>query len=147
MFSVNLKLSNKCIAIIFFVFIVASIFVISLRLNFLDKSIVEGVECSTETEVQEYLNSFGLQLGECTVDDITVPYEFNDVYKGYNNIQKSQGFDLAEYKGKTLQRYTFSVQNHPDGERVFAEVLIYKKIIVGADVYSTDSDGFIAPLK
>jgi hypothetical protein len=69
----------------------------------LDKSVVESVECSTEAEVQEYLNSFGLQLGECTVDDITIPYEFDDVYKGYNNIQKAQGFDLAEYKGKTLR--------------------------------------------
>ncbi len=147
MFSINLKLSNKRIAVIFIVFVVAVISVVLLRLYFLNKPTENGIECSTEVDVNEYLASFGLQLGECTVDEIIVPYEFNDVYKNYNKIQQSQGFDLADYKGKKLFRYTFSVQNYPDSDSVFAEVLIYRKQIVGADIYSTDLDGFIVPLK
>ncbi len=147
MFLVNLKLSNKRIAIIFIIIVAAAISVISLRLNFLNKPEENGVQCSTESEVKEYLLSFGLELGDCSVDEITVPFEFNDVYKNYNKIQISQGFDLANYKGRQLHRFTFSVQNHPDGDKVFAEVLIYENKIVGADIYSTDLDGFMAPLK
>ena len=113
----------------------------------MNKSPVSGVECSTETEVREYLNSFGLKLGDCAFDEVTVPYEFNDVYNNYNKIQQSQGFDLTELKGKAVHRYTFSVQNYSEGERVFAEVLIYDNKIVGADIYSTDSSGFMVPLK
>lgn len=147
MFSVNLKLSNKRIAILFITFVVLAMVVISLRLSNLNRPATVSVECSTETEVREYLASFGLQLGDCTVDEITVPYEFNDVYKSYNKIQQSQGFDLVDYKGEKLYRYTFSVQNHPESERAFAEVLLYGKRIVGADIYSTELDGFIVPLK
>lgn len=147
MFFVNLKLSNKRIAIIFVTIVAAAMLVIFLRLKFLSKPRESSIQCSTQSEVREYLLSFGLELGDCSVDDITVPFDFNDVYKNYNKIQISQGFNLANYKGKQLNRFTFSLQNHPHGDKVFAEVLIYEKQIVGADIYSTDLEGFMAPLK
>ncbi len=147
MFSVNLKLSNRKIAVILLTFILATVVVVSLRLESFNKQTVEGITCSTEADVKEYLDSFGLQTGDCTVDEITVPFEFNDVYHNYNEIQLSQGFDLSEYKGKVLNKYTFNVLNHPDGEHIFAEVLIFEGTVVGADVYSTELDGFISPLK
>lgn len=97
-----------------------------------------------------YISSFGpeVDISKLRVDEVTVPQEFGDVYTSYNNIQKSQGFDLEKYKGKTLIRYTYPVTNYPDGSKfVFAEVLVFEGVIVAADIYSTESGGFISALK
>lgn len=147
MFSVNLKLTNKRIVTLLAVFALAVTLLVAVRLQSFCKGKETAVQCNSEAEVKEYLESFGLMLGECTIDQITVPFEFGEVYESYNSVQLSQGFDLSEHKGKTLQRYTFAVSEHPDGDNLFAEVLLLDKQIVGADIYSTALDGFIAPLK
>lgn len=147
MFFVNLKLSNKRVAFLLVAFFVFAAVVFAMRHGFASETTVKSVEADSTDEICEYLNSFGLKLGEMTVDEVIVPYEFNEVYINYNKTQKSQGFDLSDYKGKRLCRYTFSVLNHPSGQDVFAEVLVYEKVIVGADIYSIDVNGFISPLK
>ena len=77
-----------------------------------------------------------------------MPYEFGEVYTSYNSIQKEQGFDLSQLKGETLTRYTAQVNNYPNSDDdVFVEVLVYNKLIVGADIYSVSSNGFIVALK
>ncbi len=147
MFSVNLRLSNRKIALILLAFTAVVVFAVIMRVEGYNKSTVKPVQCSGETELRDYLQSFGIETGECTVDEITIPGEFNDVYKNYNEMQRSQGFDLTDYKGQSVKRYTFSVLNHPDGMNVFAEVLLLGKSVIGADIYSTELDGFISPLK
>ncbi len=147
MFSVNLKLSNKRIAVVLLIFVATVVFAVALRLAYFEDVSNQSVECNSQTDIREYLQSFGLDVGDVTVDEITVPHEFSDVYSNYNEIQRSQGFDLSEHKGKTLKRYTFSVNNHPDGEHYFAEVLMLDNTVVGADIYSTELDGSISPLK
>ena len=55
---------------------------------------------------------------------------------------------MEEYKGCTLSRYTLKVTNYSDNTKeVFAEVLTYNQRVVAADIYCTDSDGFITALK
>lgn len=147
MFLVNLKLSNRKIAFILFLFLAITVFAIALRIEACNKTEVHAVVCTNEEELRAYIGSFELELGECRVDNVTIPYEFNDVYNNYNDIQLKQGFNLAEYKGQTVERYTFSVLNHTDGQDVFAEVLIHNQTVIGADVYSTAIEGFISPLK
>ena len=48
-----------------------------------------------------YITSFGVAIDESAlrVDEIKVPTEFGEVYTSYNNLQKSQGFNLEKYKG------------------------------------------------
>lgn len=147
MFSVNFKLTNRRIAAILLAFSLAVAVMVALRLETFAERSAPSVQCSTEDDVRAYISSFGIMTGECTVDSITVPFEFGEVYGNYNKVQLSQGFDLSQYKGKVLERYTFSVLEHPDGDNVFTEVLLFNKTVVGADVYSTALDGFITPLK
>ena len=148
MFFVNLKLTKKRT----FLFAVFSIFILICALCVGYKSeynTSNSVAVGNDVEdIRNYLSSFELELGEITVDKISVPYEFNDVYTNYNLIQQSQGFDLSEFKGKDLTRYTAQITNYTDfNGDVFAEVLVFDKIIVGADIYSTAADGFIVALK
>lgn len=147
MFSVNLKITNKRLTAVLLIFVLSVTVLVALRLETFAKREEPSIKCSTEDDVRMYVASFGIETGECTVDEVTVPSEFGEVYSNYNKVQLSQGFDLVEFKGKSLKRYTFEVLNHPDGDSVFAEVLLFNKTVVGADVYSTALDGFIVPLK
>ena len=151
MFYLNFKFPKRYIILSLLIFALAVVVFIN---------IVVGIKTNKPTEtftvnfgdvsVEEYISSFGLEIDRnaCVIDEITVPYEFGQVYESYNNIQKSQGFDLEQYKGKVLKRYSYPLLNYPDKEKnVFVEVLIFNDSIVAADVYSTNFDGFIIPLK
>ena len=48
-----------------------------------------------------------------------------------------------KYRGKTVRRYTYIVKNHEYKGTVYAELLVYKDCVIGADVCSADADGFI----
>ncbi len=78
---------------------------------------------------------------------ITIPNEFDDVYASYNELQKKAGYDLNQYKGKTVWRYSFAVKNIPaESGMVRANVLFYQTRIIGGDVMSTALNGFMYPL-
>lgn len=148
MFAINLKLSNRRLLFLLAVLVLIASVIVAVRLSTLSGSAKVAQQCSGKEAVAEYLTSFGLEIGEFTVDSVTVPAEFSDVYKNYNDIQRSQGFDLTDYKGKTLTRYTCPVTNYLETEKsVFAEVLLLGETVVAADIYSTELDGFISALK
>ncbi len=148
MFMVGFKLTKKKTAILAVVLFI--VFFLSLFVGYKEeyKPTKNVFVCNNADDVATYLKSFDVDCGEFQIDEITVPYEFGEVYSSYNSIQIEQGFDLSEYKGKTLTRYTAKVNNYPDSNGdVFVEVLIYNKLIVGADIYSVSSNGFIVALK
>ena len=98
----------------------------------------------TEQDVVAFLQQFGWQVEGKAIEvkDVTVPDEFDKVYAGYNQVQLAQGLDLARYKGKTLTRYTFKVANYEGHEgTVYANVLVYRKKVVGGDVCSAAIEG------
>ena len=64
--------------------------------------------------------------------EVCVPETFDNVYLGYNEMQKEQGLNLAKYKGKTVTRYTYKVENYPDYEgTVYLSLLVYKNKYTG----------------
>lgn len=102
------------------------------------------------TEMVSYLESFGWKVSQepSEIVEVSIPEEFNDVYENYNDLQKTQGFDLSEFKGEHVKRYTFDVLNYPDQpEYVRANLLIYKDKVIAGDVSSVKSDGFMQGLQ
>ena len=68
----------------------------------------------------------------------------NQVFSRYNELQKSQGFDLSAYSGKDIMRYVYEVLNYKDTrEPVYATVLVADGRIVGGDITNTAPDGVI----
>lgn len=93
-----------------------------------------------------FLEQFGWEVAENATEDveIQIPADFDKVMNSYNEIQKTQGFDLSKYKGKTVQRYTYEVKNYPDYDgTVYANIIIYKNRVIGGDICSADVKGFI----
>ncbi len=104
----------------------------------------------SEADRLEFLTRAGLSVDEkaLTRESFTLPKEFDRVLSGYNEIQKEQGLDLARYRGKTLERYTYPVLNYEGYEgSVFVTLILYKSRIVAADISSADPSGFVHGLK
>ena len=93
-----------------------------------------------------FLSQFGWEVKSEPVrsEEVIIPAEFDQVYTGYNEIQKKQGLDLSEYKKKKVEKYTYEVTNY-EGEdgKVYATLLIYRNRVIGGDICSADVTGFI----
>ena len=78
-----------------------------------------------------FLGSLGIEVEAEPLEDVevTVPAEFDKVYKSYNELQLEQGFDLTKYHRKKVKRYTYRVTNYKGYEgEVLVNLLIYKKV-------------------
>ena len=97
-----------------------------------------------------YLESFGwtVEPEPLAVEELLIPEEFDETYTQYLELQGSQGFDLTQYCGKRVKRYTYVITNYPTGETgVQAGLLIYKNTVIGGDVLSPQLGGFIHSLE
>ncbi len=97
-------------------------------------------------DAARFLSQFGwvVDAGSAETAEVTIPAEFDKIFAGYNELQKTQGLDLSKYKKKAVTRYTFAVTNY-DGykEAVYANVLVYRNRVIGGDICSADVGGFI----
>ncbi len=105
-------------------------------------TIKEPADCA------EYLLQLGYETDGATAETRTVqiPKTFDAVYETYNQMQKECGFDLQKYAGKKVELTTFHVTNWPDEEEVLADVLVYKKKVIGGAIYTAAVDGFMKGL-
>lgn len=100
---------------------------------------------SNDARVQ-FLKNFGWDVTNSPVESgqVRIPQEQSDVYSRYNALQKSQGYDLTQYAGKTVMRYVYKINNFPGAtEPVYATILVYKNQVIGGDVSNTSPGGTI----
>lgn len=100
----------------------------------------------TADDVSKFLSQFGWQTDEKPVEvqTVTIPAEFDKVFSAYNELQKEQGLNLTRYRKKEVTRYTFRITNYEGYEgTVYANVLVYRNRVIGGDVCSADTSGFI----
>jgi hypothetical protein len=76
--------------------------------------------------------------------EVKIPKSSDEVFDRYNALQKSQGYDLGKYAGKTVMRYVYEIKNYPGStDPVYATLLIYKDQVIGGDVTDTSAKGAI----
>ena len=93
-----------------------------------------------------FLKSFGWDVTTTPTESsqVRIPSEASEVFDRYNALQKSQGYDLSTYAGKTVMRYVYKVNNYPNAtEPVYATLLVYKNQIIGGDVTDTSVKGVV----
>ena len=74
--------------------------------------------------------------------EIRIPKAGDQVFDRYNELQKSQGYDLNKYAGKKVMRYDYQINNFPAAkEPGSATVLVYKDRIIGGDITDTTPGG------
>ena len=98
----------------------------------------------------QFLQSFGWEVAASPVESgqVRIPQEGNEVFDRYNALQKSQGYDLSPYAGKTVMRYVYKIKNYPGAtDPVYATLLILKDQVIGGDVTDTSAKGVIRGFK
>ena len=97
-----------------------------------------------------FLKNFGWEVAASPTESsqVKIPSEPSEVFDRYNALQKSQGYDLSAFAGKTVMRYVYKVNNYPGAtEPVYATLLVYKNQIIGGDVTDTAAKGVVRGFK
>ncbi len=97
----------------------------------------------------EFLKSLGWDVSASPVESgqVRIPQEQNQVFSRYNDLQKSAGYDLTQYAGKTVMRYVYKVNNFPGAtEPVYATLLIHRDQVIGGDITNTAAKGTMQAL-
>ena len=112
---------------------------------FLGSSIVDK-NADTYKKRNDFISNLGYKVDEenVSVKVITIPYVFSDVYKNYNDIQKTSGYNLEEYRGKKVTLYTYCSDNMD--EKFVINLLVFNGEIIGGDIYNDNSDNGFLPL-
>lgn len=98
----------------------------------------------------QFLTNYGWQVSSSPVESsqVRIPEEQTAVYERYNALQKSQGYDLSQFAGKTVMRYVYKINNFPGAtEPVYATVLVYKNQVIGGDITDTSAKGVVQGFK
>ena len=98
----------------------------------------------------QFLKDFGWEVvtSPTQTGQVKIPEETTEVFDRYNNLQKSQGYDLSTYAGKSVMRYVYEVRNYPGATQpVYATLLVYKDKVIGGDVTDTAAKGHIQGFK
>lgn len=103
---------------------------------------------NNETRIA-FLEGFGWVVGEdaASVEEVQIPETFDASYDEYLALQESQGFQLKDYAGKKVKRYTYEVHNYPGLQQgIWASILVYHKEVIGGEVFCSQGDGFMQGL-
>ncbi|MBP1736698.1 MAG: hypothetical protein H6Q60_579 [Oscillospiraceae bacterium] len=109
-------------------------------------SAADGKDVKTNDDRIAYLQSYGWTVNEQPLasEELLIPEQFDDSYTTYLKLQSDQGFDLSQYCGKKVMRYTYEITNYPTGETgVQISLLIYKNNVIGGEVLSATQNGFV----
>lgn len=102
---------------------------------------------STNDERVAFLATFGWSVNAepTETQKVRIPDTAdNEVFARYNDLQKSQGYDLTEYAGKEVMRYVYEILNYPEAsDPVYASILVLDGRIIGGDITNTAPDGVI----
>ena len=94
----------------------------------------------------KFLTDFGWDVTVSPTESgqVKIPETSSEVFTRYNALQKSQGYDLSQYAGKTVMRYVYKINNYPGAtDPVYATLLVYRDQIIGGDVTDTSAKGVI----
>ncbi len=92
----------------------------------------------------QFLKNLGWDVNASPTESgqVRIPQEQNQILTRYNDLQKSAGYDLTQYAGKTVMRYVYKVNNYPGAtEPVYATLLVYKDDVIGGDITNTAANG------
>lgn len=113
------------------------------------------IPASTNEQRIAFINECGweTELTHCDLTEIRIPVDFDEVYEQYNDIQLMQGFDLRPYRAHSVKKYTYNIENYrPEGSTtplpdIYASLLVEDGKIIGADISSGESGGFVTVLR
>lgn len=130
--------------------VAAVIVAIVLLLGGGDNTAASTTAVSNNDARVKFLTDFGWDVSASPTEStqVRIPDQQSDVFSRYNALQKSQGYDLSQYAGKTVMRYVYKINNFPNAtEPVYATLLVHKNQIIGGDITNTAAKGAVQGFK
>ena len=96
---------------------------------------VEAAGIETTQDIATYFAGYGFEidLASAAVDKVKIPKKWDDSFSAFNQVVGESGLNLADYKGKTVEKWTALCPAHSDGEKDrYCVLLVYKAKAVGA---------------
>lgn len=150
MFVLTTKVDMKKVLIVLAA-IVGVILALVLLLGRKNDTVQTAAPAASDNDARvKFLTDLGWEVSTSPVESsqVRIPETQSDVYERYNALQKSQGYDLAQYAGKNVMRYVYKVTNFPNAtEAVYATLLVYKNQVIGGDITDTAAKGVIQGFK
>lgn len=106
--------------------------------------------CATNEERVEWLTSLGWEVEKEPSSQLSVviPKKFDEIYSQYSAMQRAVGFRIDKHKGKTAEKYSYTVLNYGNGkETAVISILQRGDKIIAADIASAKLGGFLKALK
>ena len=139
------KVDKKKIALIA-AGVVAVIVALILLFGGRDASPTVSATVATNDDRVTFLKNYGWDVVTSPVqtNQVRIPDDSSQVFERYNTLQKTQGYDLSQYAGKTVMRYVYTVKNYPGAtEPVYATLLISGNQVIGGDITDTAATGLM----
>ena len=143
------KVNLKKIAVILGV-IAAAIIGILLLFGGDDAQTTSATIVNSNDDRVKYLAGYGWNVAATPTESgqVRIPEETTELFDRYNQLQKSQGFDLSKYAGKNVMRYVYKVNNFPGAtEPVYVTLLVHRNQIIGGDITDTAAGGKVQGFK
>ena len=99
----------------------------------------------SKSERKAYIYSLGYRFGEESKKEIVIPERFGKLYEKYNSLQKEAGMGLEDYAGEKAMLYSYKLSNFGEND-VYLNLIVFEEKIIGGDVSTLYSDGFMLPL-
>ena len=147
MFVMTAKVSKTKIAGIIVLLLAIVVLIVMLSVGHSDapEGAADGIAGDTNDARLSFLAQYGWDVNADPVktQQVTIPEtEDNETFNRYNELQKSQGFDLTQHAGKTATRYVYELLNYPDAtEPVYATIFVCEGQIIGGDITNSAPEG------
>ena len=80
--------------------------------------------------------------------ELELPEELTGSYAAYNELQLAQGFNLRDYLGQGVSRWTYQVRNYPDRpEDVQLNLYLCEDRPIAGDIIAGGEGGFQGTLR
>lgn len=136
--SVKLKNARLTVFCLIGVLLLTGTCALALRSGAPDTVVIHGekvaLTAKNEADVERFLKACGYETPELIFQhEIIIPKHWNNTYTDYNELQRSQGFDLTPYKGKDATELNYFVS---DAQSI--TVLLSEEKIIAAHIASCD---------
>lgn len=102
-------------------------------------------QLADNTQRVAYLESLGWKVIPDPLETLQfrLPETLEEPYLTYNELQKTQGFDLSSYCGKQVSRYTYTVTNYPNRpDGIHVNLYVCDNLPVAGDIFCPGTNGF-----
>ena len=92
-----------------------------------------GIETTQDIAAFFTGHGFEVDLSTAAVDKVKIPRTWDDSFTAFDQVVGESGMTLADYKGKTVEKWTVLCPALSDGEQdTYCVLLVYKGKAVGA---------------